>query len=77
MQAPDFAPALVRPREHQMAAIRLIRPVVASRPLAEGFRERGRGLGVRRIYKRINDFTIVQGRGAPRDEERGKAHAHS
>ena len=57
----------------------LVGPVVSPRPVAEGG-SKLRGLGgarVRRIYKCINDFAVVEVGGSPRHEEWGKAYGHS
>ncbi|HMG17678.1 MAG TPA: hypothetical protein VK573_03050 [Gemmatimonadales bacterium] len=62
-----------------MAAVAVVGPVVRPRPFAQGSRQlRGRwGPGVDRIYKRVNNFTIVKGCGPPCDEVWGEAYRHS
>src|SRR2546422_11472749 len=53
-------------REHEMAPIPLAGPVVTPWPLAEGGSQLWGGSGVGRIYKRVNNFPGVEGRGPPR-----------
>src|SRR6266576_95297 len=68
-----------RAGENEVAPVSLVRPVIAPRPLPEGVSERGRnrGPGVGRIYKRINNFAVVEGGGPPRQEKWGETHGRS
>ena len=73
--APRF-PTLVRaPRKDEVTAFRLIGPVVSPGPFAEGGGQRRGGTGVHRIYKRINNFTVVKGGRPPRQQEPCEGHA--
>src|SRR2546425_5420577 len=74
MEAPALTASGTRLRENQMAAVGLVRPVVAARPLGQHRRQRGGGPDVGRMYKSINDFPIREGRGPPREQEPGQVH---
>src|SRR5690348_8721117 len=74
MEPPPLGAPANGAREHHMAPIGLVRPVVAPGPLAERALERRRRAGVRRMYKRVNDFPVGQAGGAPGEQERGEIH---
>src|SRR5438046_7026082 len=47
-----------RPREDEVTPVGLVRPVVASGPHVERLRQGRRGLGVVRMFKRVNEFQV-------------------
>src|SRR6184192_4306848 len=71
---PALPPPGERPREDEMAAIRLVRPVVAAGRVGERRGECRRGPGMGRMYKRINDFPVREGGRPPRHQKLGQVH---
>src|SRR5260370_23073532 len=76
MPEPVYARLYGRARQDEMTAIPLVRPVIAPRPLPQCVSDCGRWRrpGVDRIYKRINDFAVVEGSSPPRQQEPCEAH---
>src|SRR3989454_10295713 len=74
MQRPRFPRPDGWARQDEMAPVPLAGPVVSPWPLAEGGCEIRRGCGVGRIYKCVNNFAVVEGSGAPRQQKPCEGH---
>ena len=78
MQQPALAPpGRGGAGQDEVTPIRFVRPVVDAGPLGQRPGQLRGGAGVRRMYKRINDFPVPQGSRPPREEVGGQVHARA
>src|SRR2546425_11385642 len=62
------------PRSTLFPYTTLFRSVIAARPVGQGGGERRGGSGMDRMYKRINEFPIREGRRTPCGQKSGQVH---